>query len=129
MREKSQFHPAKSNLTANLCKLLFIGFVMLPLNNLWVVDTGITGHGTNFTRVSLFMNVIFVIFALSLINPLLKRYVAKFALDMSDMVLIYGMLCVSSAIAGHDIVQRMFPLIGYAFHLSLIHISEPTRPY
>lgn len=118
MREKSQFHPAKSNLTAQICKLLFIALVMLPLNNLWVVDTGITGHGTNFTRVSLFMNVIFVIFALSLMNSLLKRYVAKFALDTSDMVLIYGMLCVSSAIAGHDIIQRMFPLIGYAFHFA-----------
>ena len=118
MRENVQSHLAKSNLTIQICKLLFIGLVMLPLNNLWVVDTGITGHGTNFTRVSLFMNVIFVIFALSLINSLLKRYVARFALDMNDMVLIYGMLCVSSAIAGHDIIQRMFPLIGYAFHFA-----------
>lgn len=118
MRDNTQSHLVKSNLTGNICKLLFIGLVMLPLNNLWVVDTGITGHGTNFTRVSLFMNVIFVIFALSLINSLLKRYVGRFALHAKDMVLIYGMLCVSSAIAGHDIIQRMFPLLGYAFHFA-----------
>ena len=104
-------HPAKPNLTAQICKLLFIGFVVLPINSLWVVDTGITGHGVNFTRVSLFMNAIFGIFVLSLINPWLKRYVPRFALDSSDMVLIYVMLCVSSAIAGHDMIQRLFPLI------------------
>ena len=118
MLDNARSHPAKSNLTAKTCKLLFIGLVMLPLNNLWVVDTGITGHGTNFTRVSLFMNVIFVTFALSLINLPLKRYVPKFALTTGDMALIYAMLCVSSAIAGHDIIQRMFPIIGYAFHFA-----------
>ena len=111
-------HPAKPNLTAQICKLLFIGFVVLPINSLWVVDTGITGHGVNFTRVSLFMNAIFGIFVLSLINPWLKRYVPRFALDSSDMVLIYVMLCVSSAIAGHDMIQRLFPLIGHAFYFA-----------
>lgn len=110
--------PAKPNLTAQIFKLLFIGFIVLPLNSLWVVDTGITGHGVNFTRVSLFMNAIFVIFVLSLINPWLKRYVPRFALDSSDMVLIYVMLCVSSAIAGHDMIQRLFPLIGHAFYFA-----------
>ena len=34
------------------------------------------------------MNAIFLIFVLSLINPSLKRYVPRFALDSSDMVLI-----------------------------------------
>ena len=38
------------------------------------------------------MNAVFVIFVLSLINPWLKRYVPRFALDSSDMVLIYVML-------------------------------------
>ncbi|MDE0297105.1 MAG: hypothetical protein OXN17_00560 [Candidatus Poribacteria bacterium] len=118
MRENPKSITHQSNLTARACKLLFIAVVMLPLNNLWVVDTGITGHGTNFTRVSLFMNVVFVTFVLSLINLLLKRFKAKLALATGDMVLIYSMLCVSSAIAGHDIIQRMFPLIGYAFHFA-----------
>ena len=34
------------------------------------------------------------------------------------MVLIYVMLCVSSAIAGHDMIQRLFPLIGHAFYFA-----------
>ena len=60
--QRTSNQPAKPNLTAQICKLLFIGLVILPLNSLWVVDTGITGHGVNFTRVSLFMNAIFLIF-------------------------------------------------------------------
>ena len=109
-------HQVKQNRSAEIFKLLFIGLVILPLNSFWVVDTGIAGHGVNFTRVSLFMNAIFVIFVLSLINPLLKKYTAKFALDNGDIVLIYVMLCVSSAIAGHDMIQRLFPLLGHAFY-------------
>ncbi|MBI1925363.1 hypothetical protein HYR99_14065, partial [Candidatus Poribacteria bacterium] len=111
-------HPAKPNRTVQICKLLFIGLVVLPINSFWVIDTGIAGHGVNFTRVSLFMNAIFVIFVLSLINPLLKKYTPRFALDTGDIVLIYAMLCVSSAIAGHDMIQRLFPLIGHAFYFA-----------
>ena len=111
-------HPVKPNRYVELCKLLFIGFIILPLNSFWVVDTGIAGHGVNFTRVSLFMNAIFVIFVLSLINPLIKKYIPKFTLNNSDIVLIYVMLCVSSAIAGHDMIQRLFPLVGHAFYFA-----------
>jgi hypothetical protein len=109
---------SKPNRTTQTLKLLFIGFILLPLNSFWVVDTAIAGHGVNFTRVSLFMNAIFVIFVLSLINPLLKRYTPKFTFSHADLVLIYVMLCVSSAIAGHDMIQRLFPLIGHAFHFA-----------
>jgi len=122
VRSKSVLAPtkplAKPNRTAQICKLLFIGLVVLPINSFWVIDTGIAGHGVNFTRVSLFMNAIFVIFVLSLINPLLKKYTPRFALDTGDIVLVYAMLCVSSAIAGHDMIQRLFPLIGHAFYFA-----------
>ncbi len=111
-------HPVKPNRSVEISKLLFIGFIILPLNSFWVIDTGIAGHGVNFTRVSLFMNAIFVIFVLSLINPLLKKYIPKFTLNNGDIVLIYVMLCVSSAIAGHDMIQRLFPLIGHAFYFA-----------
>ena len=107
--------------------LVFIGLIALPLNSLWVIDTGVTGHGINFTRVSLFMNAICVIFVLSIINPLLKRSAAKFSLTSRDMVLIYAMICVSSAIGGHDFIQRLFPIIGYGFYFATLgqrHIPE-----
>ena len=107
-----------SNLGRQIWILVFIGLIALPLNSLWVIDTGVTGHGINFTRVSLFMNAICVIFVLSLINPLLKRFAAKFSLTSRDMVLIYAMVCVSSAIGGHDIIQRLFPIIGYGFYFA-----------
>ena len=31
-------------------KLIFIAMVIVPLNSLWVMDTGVVGHGVNFTR-------------------------------------------------------------------------------
>ena len=108
------------NLGRQIWILVLIGLIALPLNSLWVIDTGVTGHGVNFTRVSLFMNAICIIFVLSLINPLLKRYAAKFSLTSRDMVLIYAMICVSSAIGGHDIIQRLFPIIGHGFYFATL---------
>ena len=108
------------NFSRQIWMLVFIGLIALPLNSLWVIDTGVTGHGINFTRVSLFMNAICVIFVLGLINPLLKRYAAKFSLTSRDMVLIYAMICVSSAIGGHDFIQRLFPIIGYGFYFATL---------
>ncbi|MFQ6044434.1 MAG: DUF6785 family protein, partial [Candidatus Poribacteria bacterium] len=99
-------------------KLFVIAFIIIPLNSLWVIDTGIVGHGVNFTRVSLFMNTIFIIFVLSLLNIFLKNFIPKFTLSKTDLLLLYSMLCVSSAIAGHDMIQRLYPLIGHAFYFA-----------
>lgn len=99
-------------------KLFVIAFIIVPLNSLWVIDTGIIGHGVNYTRVSLFMNTIFIIFVLSLLNIFLKNFIPKLTLSKTDLLLLYSMLCVSSAIAGHDMIQRLYPLIGHAFYFA-----------
>ena len=101
------------NFSRQIWMLVFIGLIALPLNSLWVIDTGVTGHGINFTRVSLFMNAICVIFVLGLINPLLKRYAAKFSLTSRDMVLIYAMICVwgpryHPALVSHHRIRILF---------------------
>ncbi len=99
-------------------KLLLFAFVAVPLNCLWVIDTGIVGHGTNFTRVSLFMNTIFVLFVLTWLNIFFRRWLPKFVLQKEDLLLLYAMLSVSSGIAGHDIIQRLYPLLGHAFYFA-----------
>ncbi|MCD6505337.1 hypothetical protein J7M22_01810 [Candidatus Poribacteria bacterium] len=99
-------------------KLIFIAMVIVPLNNLWVMDTGVVGHGVNFTRVSLFMNTIFVIFVLTFLNVPLKRFLPSLSVTKGEMLLLYAMLCVSSGIAGFDIIQRLYPLLGHAFYFA-----------
>ena len=114
-------------------KLFIIAFIIVPLNSLWVIDTGIIGHGVNYTRVSLFMNTIAITFILSLLNIFLKKFIPKFALSKTDLLLLYSMLSVSSAIAGHDMVQRLYPLLGHAFYFAspendwkeLFHVYVP----
>lgn len=117
MNNLQQKH-TQSKTSIQVLKLSFIALILVPLNTLWVIDTGILGHGVNFTRVSLFMNTIFLLFILSLLNVFLKRKLPKFALSQTDMLLLYAMLCTSSAIAGHDMIQRLYPLIGHAFYFA-----------
>ena len=99
-------------------KLFVIAFIIVPLNSLWVIDTGIIGHGVNYTRVSLFMNTIFIISALSLLNIFLKNFLPKFTLSKTDLLLLYSMLCVSSAYRYDfsDYHRRIGSLLGISAH-------------
>ena len=102
----------------SILKIILFALIAVPLNSLWVMDTGLVRHGVNFTRVSLFMNTIFVIFVLSFLNLFLKRFVPSLVLTKKDMLALYAMLSISSGIAGFDIVQRLYPLLGHAFYFA-----------
>ena len=70
------------------------------------------------TTVSLFYNVIFIIFLLTGLNIVLKKFFPQAALNHAELLLIYSMLCISSAIGGLDMLQILIPLIGGVVRLA-----------
>jgi len=100
-------------------RALIIGIIIIPLNSFWMMMASIWGAGYP-TTVSLFYNVIFIIFILTTINIAIKRYFSKVALNHAELLLIYSMLCVSSAIGGLDMLQVLIPLIGGFVRLSTL---------
>ena len=64
---------------------------------------------------SLFPNVIFSLLLLTLLNLLLKRYLPKFALSQGELLVIYTMMCLASALCGTDMLQVLIPIMSYAF--------------
>ena len=99
-------------------RALTIALLLLPLNSYWIVRCE-TGGGIFYsTTSSLFCNVVFLIFVLSLLNSGIKRYWPKSALTQSELLIIYSTLSVSSALSGESVGQQLVRLISAPFWLA-----------
>jgi len=94
---------------------LIIGLILIPLNCYWVVQSEAVWWGTYLTIVSLFFNVTFNMLVLVGINGLCKRYIPKAALTQGELIVIYVMLCMGSAMPGNNFIEALLLTIGHAF--------------
>ena len=84
---------------------------MIPINNLWLMRAATWGSGYP-TTFSLFFNVIFLLFFISILNILVKRIFPRLGLNSSELLLIYTMLSVASGICGLDMMQVLITFVG-----------------
>ena len=66
------------------------------------------------TDFSIFPTVLFTFFLLALITPLLKKVFKRLAPTSRELALTYIMVSVATALAGHDIVRQLVPMIANA---------------
>ena len=67
------------------------------------------------TTVALIFTVVFNVFVLTLLNLLAKRLIPWLAFSQDELLVIYAMLSVASAVAGHSFVEILVPILGHAF--------------
>ena len=67
------------------------------------------------STVSLIYPVIINLTLLVLLNLALKRWLAHFAFSQGELLSIYTMLSLAVAIAGHDVMHVLAPILGHAF--------------
>lgn len=67
------------------------------------------------TKVSLFLNVVFILFLLASLNPWLKWLVPKFAFSQGELLMVYIMLSLASAVSGGDLIRLLVPIQGVPF--------------
>jgi len=93
-----------------------LGLVLLPLNALWVLHMeNITGAGVLPTTISLFFNVIFIVFFLALANAVARRLRPAWALNQAEFIIIYAMLTIGSSTVAYDNMQVLVPTITHPF--------------
>ncbi|MBD3181489.1 hypothetical protein GF312_04300 [Candidatus Poribacteria bacterium] len=90
---------------------VIIAILIMPLNAYWIIQMEVVWWGFP-TIVALFYNVIFILLLLSVLNLLLRKYLAKWALRPGEMLTIYVMLCIATALSGYDMMQCLVSLIG-----------------
>lgn len=107
----------KSIIPASLLRLraIALGILLIPLDNYWVIQMEKVLPGPYPTTISLFANAIFILAILVLLNELVKRVSARFALSQAELLAVYTMVCIGAALAGHDFVPILVQMMGHPF--------------
>lgn len=96
-------------------RAVVLGLLLIPLNTYFIMANGIT-YGRSFpTTVSILFNVIITLTILIVINESVRQVRASFALRQGELLTVHIMLCLSSAIAGFDMMQTLVPMIPGGF--------------
>jgi sensor histidine kinase YesM len=97
-------------------RAIALGLILIPVNCYWIVYIELVQYSAQPTIVSLIFNVVFSVFVLTLLNLLLKRFLPQLALRQSELLVVYVMLSVASATAGHSMMEILVPILGHAFY-------------
>jgi len=100
-------------------RAIVLGAVLLPINALWLVQMEMGRSGGPYpTTFSLFANVVFWLAAPIPFNHLLRRYLPRLALSSTELLILYVMLCLGSAIASVDFLDVLLPMIAHPAHFA-----------
>ncbi|MBV9850748.1 MAG: hypothetical protein JO250_13830 [Armatimonadetes bacterium] len=90
-----------------------LGVLLLPLNAYWVVCMEVIRYSAHPTTLSLFFNCVFELVVLTLLNAGLTRLRPRWALGQGELLLVYAMLGIGSALCGHDSIQVLVPMLAW----------------
>ncbi len=92
-----------------------IGIILIPLNCYWITYIELVQYSAQPTIVSLIFTVVFNILVLIGFNRVFKRFLPQLALSQGELLIIYVMLSVASATAGHSMMEILVSTLGHAF--------------
>ena len=94
-----------------IVRTLIFGSILIILNCYWIIsaENRVVYELTDF---SIFPTVLFTLFSLAGVNLLLKRFFKGLALSEAELAMTYIMVSVATALAGHDIIRQLVPLMA-----------------
>ncbi len=92
-----------------------IGLLLIPINCYWITYIELVQYSAQPTIVSLIFTVVFNVLVLIGLNQIFKRFLPRFALSQGELLVIYVMLSVASATAGHSMMEILISTLGHAF--------------
>ena len=92
-----------------------IGLLLIPINCYWITYIELVQYSAQPTIVSLIFTVVFNVLVLMGLNQIFKRFLPRFALSQGELLVIYVMLSVASATAGHSMMEILVSTLGHAF--------------
>ena len=92
-----------------------IGLILIPINCYWITYIELVQYSAQPTIVSLIFTVVFNVLVLIGLNRIFKRFLPRFALSQGELLVIYVMLSVASATAGHSMMEILVSTLGHAF--------------
>jgi hypothetical protein len=94
---------------------VLLALLLIPFNAFWLVEMDqIRGPG-NSTTVSLFFNCVFLLLVLTALNWLLSRFIPRAAFSQAELLVVYVMLTIASALCGPDTLEDLVPCMTWPF--------------
>lgn len=97
-----------------LGRAFLIGLVLAPLNSYWVIQMERVRAGPYVSSISLFANCIFILAILAGVSHLVRKLKPNWAMAPGELMLIYSMSCLATAVAGIDFAQVLVMILGHA---------------
>src|SRR5262249_9829355 len=95
-----------------------IGLLLTPFNAYWVICMEVVRYAGHPTTISLFFNVVFILTVLLGLNALVRRFLPRFAFAPGELLTVYIMLGLSSAVSGHDMIEVLTPILSHATYFA-----------
>ncbi len=77
------------------------------------------------TVISIFANAIFVLAVLAALNSLVRRLRPALSLSTAEMLIVYTMVTISTALAGHDMIPTVVATMGYPWQAAPLYPDWP----
>lgn len=102
--------PARSRVTV---RAVLIAIFLMIANDYWIVQLEVVRYSFA-TYAAPFYNCIFTLLVVTAANLLVRRRWPALALSRVELVTIYVMLSISSAVCSHNMMEVLVSLMGYA---------------
>ncbi|MDI6827698.1 MAG: hypothetical protein QME62_04350 [Armatimonadota bacterium] len=99
-------------------RAVIIALILIPFNNYWIFLTEIVRYAGHPTTISLFYNAVFLLLFLVGLNMLLRRFIPRWVFSQGELLTIYIMINLASAMASHDMIQVLIPGMSYPFRFA-----------
>lgn len=99
-------------------RAIIVALIIIPFNNYWIFLTEIVRYAGHPTTISLFYNAIFLLLLLVGLNVILRRVAPRWVLSQGELLTIYIMINLASALAGHDMIQVLIPEMTHPFRFA-----------
>jgi hypothetical protein len=93
-------------------RAILLGALLIPINAFWIVRLEKVLFGPYPSTISLFANIVFLLFLFVGGNLLLRQFAPRLAFGQGELLTIYTMLAISTALAGLDgvgILSQIMP--------------------
>ena len=96
-------------------RAILLGLLLIPVNCYWMAVMEVQWNSLDTTCVSIFFHVIFLIFVLTALNALVHRRFPSLAFTQPELMVVYIMLSIASAVMGRDSLENLLPTLGHLF--------------
>ncbi|MBW3624545.1 MAG: hypothetical protein KY468_14155 [Armatimonadetes bacterium] len=96
-------------------RAVLVALALMPINAFWIMQMELIRYSGHPTTISVFFNVVFILILLTILNQGIKRFRPALAFRQGEMLTLYVMLSIASALCGHDFLEILVSYIGHAY--------------